>query len=47
LERQRETIFKAAAKKAHLLSRAGIVPDHIHLTLGCNMSESPADVALS
>jgi REP element-mobilizing transposase RayT len=47
LERMRETILKAAAKKGHLLSRAGIVPDHIHLTLGCDVSASPADVALS
>jgi len=47
LQRMREMILGAAAKKRHLLSRAGIVPDHIHLTLGCNGTESPADVALS
>ena len=47
LRRMREMVLKAAAKKRHLVSRAGIVPDHIHLTLGCNVSESPAEVALS
>lgn len=47
LGRLREMILSAAAKKAHLLSRAGIVPDHVHLTLGCKVTESPAEVALS
>jgi REP element-mobilizing transposase RayT len=46
LERMRDMII-AAAKKGHLLSEAGIVPDHFHLTLGCNASEAPAEVALS
>ena len=40
-------IIRAAAKKGHLLSAAGIVADHVHLTLGCNVGEPPADVALS
>ena len=43
----RETIIKAAAKHRHLLSKAGILPDHVHLTLGCDVRESPGDVALS
>jgi len=47
LHRMREMIVKSAAKHAHLLSTAGIVADHIHLTLGCNVEQSPADVALS
>jgi REP element-mobilizing transposase RayT len=47
LERLRATVLRAAAKKGHLLSRGGIVPDHIHLTLGCDPSEAPAEVALS
>jgi REP element-mobilizing transposase RayT len=47
LRRMHDMILRAAAKKGHLLSRAGIVPDHVHLTLGCNVSESPAEVALS
>jgi hypothetical protein len=28
------------------LSRAAIVPDHIHLTMGCPIERSPEDVAL-
>ena len=47
LEGMRQMIVRAAVKKGHLLSRAGILPDHIHLTLGCNVQESPAEVALS
>ena len=43
----RDMIDRAAGKKGHLLARGGIVPDHVHLTLGCNLDESPADVALS
>ncbi len=43
----REMIVKSAAKHGHLLSTGGIVADHIHLTLGCNTEESPAEVALS
>jgi len=47
LRAMREMILRAAAKKGHRLSRAGILPDHIHLTLACSIGESPADVALS
>ena len=46
LLRMREMIVKSAAKHAHLLSTGGLVGDHIHLALGCNVEESPADVAL-
>jgi REP element-mobilizing transposase RayT len=47
LEQMRDMILRVAAKKGHLLSRAGIVPDHVHLALGCNVTEAPADVAIS
>jgi len=47
LQRMRTMIVGAALKKGHLLSRAGILSDHIHLTLACNVVESPAEVALS
>jgi hypothetical protein len=30
----------------HRLSRAAILPDHVHLTLGCGIGESPEQVAL-
>ena len=46
LARAREVILKASEKHGYLLSRAGIVPDHIHLTLGCTPGDAPCDVAL-
>jgi REP element-mobilizing transposase RayT len=46
LARTRETILATARKHAHLLSAGGIVPDHIHLTLGGNWEESPAETTL-
>jgi REP element-mobilizing transposase RayT len=43
----REMARGAAKAKGHLLSRAAILPDHVHLALGCNLHESPEVVALS
>jgi REP element-mobilizing transposase RayT len=43
----RDMIESASCAKGHLLKRAALLPDHIHLTLGCNFSESPEAVALS
>ena len=43
----RTMILNAARKRNHLLSRAGIIPDHVHLVLGCTLEESPEEVALS
>ena len=42
----RDMIIGAAAKKRHRLSRAAILADHVHLTLGAPYDESPQDVAL-
>jgi REP element-mobilizing transposase RayT len=47
LEITRQMIAKVAARKQHRLSRAAILADHIHLTLGCGVSESPEEVALA
>jgi hypothetical protein len=47
LLRMRDTILKAAAKHEHLLSKGGILPEHVHLALGCDVRESPSQVALS
>jgi REP element-mobilizing transposase RayT len=47
LQAMRNMILRAAEKKKHLLSRTGILTDHLHLALACNLQESPADVALS
>ncbi len=43
----REMIVRASNVKGHWLSRAAIVPDHIHLTLGCRLEEAPEEVVLS
>lgn len=42
-----EMIGKVCRGKGYLLSRAGILADHVHLTLGCPIDAAPADVALS
>jgi REP element-mobilizing transposase RayT len=47
LQRLRNMIEAASRAKGHRLSRAAIVPDHIHLTMGCKLEESPQEVALS
>jgi len=41
LARSRGMVEGTAAKKGHLLSKARLLPDHIHLTLGCDVKESP------
>jgi hypothetical protein len=46
LARMRDMICRAADGKGHWLSNAAIVPDHIHLTLGCHLEESPEQVVL-
>lgn len=40
-------ILQIAAKKQHSLSRAAILPDHIHMLLRPSIHESPGDVALA
>jgi len=40
-------IEQVAAKYACRLSRVGLLPDHIHLTLGCPIDKSPESIALS
>jgi REP element-mobilizing transposase RayT len=42
----REMVLKASRAKGHRLCRAGILADHVHLLLGCNLTESPQEVAL-
>lgn len=43
----REILRRSATAKGWQLSRAGFVPDHIHLTLSFTMDWSPLEVALS
>ena len=47
LDAVKAMVDRAATAKGHLLSHAGILPDHLHLALGCGIDESPEDVALS
>ena len=42
-----EMFSKIAARKRHSLSRVGVAADHMHLTLGANITETPEDVALA
>jgi REP element-mobilizing transposase RayT len=46
LAARRDMILEASDAKGHSLSRAAIVPDHLHLTLGCSLEESPEHVVL-
>jgi REP element-mobilizing transposase RayT len=41
-----DMILKASDSKGYLLSRAAIVPDHVHLTLGCPLEQSPEQIVL-
>jgi REP element-mobilizing transposase RayT len=43
----REMILRVASAKGFALSRAAILPDHVHLALGCPFDMAPADVALA
>ena len=47
LRSMQDMIVRCAEKKGHLLSRASIVADHLHMTLGCGVSESPEEIALA
>lgn len=40
------TIERAAAKHSHRVSRLALLPDHVHLTLGCGIGDSPEEVAI-
>jgi REP element-mobilizing transposase RayT len=42
-----EMISRVSEAKSHLLSRTAIVPDHIHLLVGCRLEEAPQDTVLS
>jgi REP element-mobilizing transposase RayT len=46
LERRRDRLLAIARKKSHEIGNGQLLADHIHLTLGCNLTESPSEVAL-
>src|SRR5262249_23980454 len=47
LQAQHAMLLRARKAKNHLLSRAALLPDHVHLMLGCRIEEAPQEVALS
>jgi REP element-mobilizing transposase RayT len=47
LEKLSPMIDHVAAKYEHRISRGGLLADHIHLTMGCKVDQSPEEVALS
>jgi REP element-mobilizing transposase RayT len=46
LQAWHDMILRASQSKRHLLPRASVLPDHIHLLVGCQVDESPEQVAL-
>ena len=42
-----DAIVRNSKNKKHLLSKARLLTDHIHLTVGCDIKESPMEIALS
>jgi len=42
----RDMLLKTPRAKGHQLSRAGILADHVHVVVGCRLTESPLEVAL-
>lgn len=42
----REGILRISRERGMLLSRAGVLPDHLHLLVGCPWEMSPLEVAL-
>jgi REP element-mobilizing transposase RayT len=43
----RDMIVRSCSKKGQLLSRIGLVSNHVHILLGCSVVESPRTVVLS
>lgn len=46
LEARQHMLVAAAAKKGHLIGKGQILADHLHVALGCQLSEPPQEVAL-
>ncbi len=46
LARVQSMVLAVAKKKSYRLARAGILPDHVHLVLGCPFDKSPCEVAM-
>jgi REP element-mobilizing transposase RayT len=39
-------LIQSTAKHGRRLSRASVLPDHVHLIVGCDVGDSPTEVAL-
>lgn len=39
-------LLAASRAKGHWLSCAALLPDHIHLAIGCKLEESPEEIAM-
>ena len=46
LERIHDMLLRTSDAKGYLLSRAGILADHVHLVLGCPIDVAPDEVVL-
>jgi REP element-mobilizing transposase RayT len=47
LEKVASMIERVCRARGFSLSRAGILPDHVHLALGCPIEAAPAEIALT
>ncbi|HEX7446615.1 MAG TPA: transposase [Pirellulales bacterium] len=47
LDQRRRMVVAAAEKKGHLLGNGQVLAEHIHFAVGCNLEESPGEVAIS
>ncbi len=46
LKRTHDMILRICRKKGLLLSRAGIVANHLHLSIGCGIEDAPEELAM-
>jgi REP element-mobilizing transposase RayT len=46
LDRLNQMIDGVASKHGYRMSRVAVLPDHIHMAMGCPIDRSPEDVAL-
>ncbi len=47
LQQTRDAVIRSAAKHGWLLERIGLLSNHLHILLGCCISDSPLEVGLS
>lgn len=47
ISKLKQGLIRICRKKGYLLSRAGIVGNHLHILVGCHVTDAPLSVALS